>query len=302
MVLIHLNNQILERINNYQAPDKVTISINNIEIQLTKSFAVAISKLFYSQYLLDNNINRIDIHTDIKSIYTFDVLKDILQYNKSEIECDGTILNDLFHIGMALESEELINFYKLNLIDKENLDKNNCIQLLEFYFDISAKDKISECVDFISSHFYEIDTDQLKSISQKIGLEILQRIFNNDKLVVEDEDSLAHFIISLAKESETYCPLIENIHFELCNESVIKEIKNFTDENNFQSIVNSLADSLIRSRNLKPRILGKYETDYFKSGNVEMSASSTYNGTVDVINKYQVNTCFYTANDVNSWV
>ena len=270
MVLIHLNNQILERINNYQAPDKVTISINNIEIQLTKSFAVAISKLFYSQYLLDNNINRIDIHTDIKSIYTFDVLKDILQYNKSEIECDGTILNDLFHIGMALESEELINFYKLNLIDKENLDKNNCIQLLEFYFDISAKDKISECVDFISSHFYEIDTDQLKSISQKIGLEILQRIFNNDKLVVEDEDSLAHFIISLAKESETYCPLIENIHFELCNESVIKEIKNFTDENNFQSIVNSLADSLIRSRNLKPRILGKYETDYFKSGNVEM--------------------------------
>ena len=83
MVLIQLNNQILQRINNYQALDKVILSINNVEITLTKSFAVAISQTFYSQYLLDNNIAKIDIHTDVKSQETYNVLKDILKYSQN---------------------------------------------------------------------------------------------------------------------------------------------------------------------------------------------------------------------------
>lgn len=75
MVRIQLNNQILQRINNYQSLDKITLTINNVEISVTKSFAVAISQNFYSQYLLDNNIAKIDIQTDIKSHETYHVLK-----------------------------------------------------------------------------------------------------------------------------------------------------------------------------------------------------------------------------------
>ncbi|EAY07813.1 hypothetical protein TVAG_312120 [Trichomonas vaginalis G3] len=306
MVLIQLNNQILQRINNYQALDKVILSINNVEITLTKSFAVAISQTFYSQYLLDNNIAKIDIHTDVKSQETYNVLKDILQYNKTDIECDETILNDLFHIGIILEMQELTYLYKMHVIDKMKIDNNNCIDLLEFYFDISSQENIIECIKYISSNFYAIDSNKLKLISNKLGIDILQQIFSSDELLLEDEDSLANFIISLTKENEKFYPLIENIHFEFCNEQVIKSMKDIVDLNNYHCVVNSLSDSLLRSRNpkSKDRILQcENKTNYFKSGNVEMSASSIGSGhSIDVINKYRTDTYFKTENIPNSWV
>ena len=75
MVLIQLNNQILQRINNYHSLEKVILAINNVEISLVKSFAVAISQTFYSQYLLDSNISKIDIQTEITSQDTYNILR-----------------------------------------------------------------------------------------------------------------------------------------------------------------------------------------------------------------------------------
>ncbi|EAY23737.1 hypothetical protein TVAG_120750 [Trichomonas vaginalis G3] len=307
MVLIQLNNQILQRINNYQAHDKVILTINNVEIVLTKSFAVAISQTFYSQYLLDNDVAKINIQTEVKSADTYNIIKDILQYNKTEIECNETILQDLFHIGMALEIQELTNLYKTHIIDQMKIDENNCVKLLEFYFDISSNEKILECIDYISSHFYEIHKDQLKSISKKLGIDILQKLFSNDKLELDDEDSFANFIISLTKESIEFYPLIENIYFEFCNEQTIKDIQNLTNVNNYQNIVNSFGDSLLRIKNRsskdRKKIIFKSVTNYFESGNVEMSASSISSGhSVDVINKYRDGVYFLTNNIPNSWV
>ncbi|EAX86889.1 hypothetical protein TVAG_330220 [Trichomonas vaginalis G3] len=187
------------------------------------------------------------------------------------------------------------------------IDKNNCIQLLEFYFDISSKEKISECIDFISSHFYEINKDQLKTISKKLGIDILQRIFCNDKLELDGEDSFANFIISLTKESKEFYPLIENIYFEFCNEQTIKDIQNLTDTNNFQNIVNSFGDSLLRIKNHSSKNRNKFivtlVTNYFESGDVEMSASSIdYSKSIDIINKYRSDDYFITQNIPNSWV
>ncbi|EAY16157.1 hypothetical protein TVAG_465450 [Trichomonas vaginalis G3] len=306
MVRIQLNNQILQRINNYQSLDKITLTINNVEISVTKSFAVAISQNFYSQYLLDNNIAKIDIQTDIKLHETYNVLKNILQYNKTEIECDETVLKDLFNIGMSLDIQELTYLYKAHIIDQMKLDKDNCVKLLEFYSDISSNEKITECINFISSHFYEINTDQLKSISKKHGIDIFQKIFSNQELVVKDEDSLANFIISLLQESTDFYTLVENIHFELCSEKTINDFKCLANENNFQNIVNSFADSLIRSRNpnSKDRSINAFETvsNYFGSENVEMTASSYANEFHGVINKYRNDAWFETNNSPNSWV
>ncbi|EAY03272.1 hypothetical protein TVAG_299350 [Trichomonas vaginalis G3] len=306
MVLIQLNSQILQRINNYQALDKVILTINNVEIALTKSFAVAISESFYAQYLLDNNFAKIDITTEVKSPDTYNILKDILQLKKTEIECDETILKDIFHIGTTLRIQELIDLYKVHIIDQMKIDKNNCVQLLEFYFDISSKEKISECIDFISSHFYEINKDQLKTISKKLGIDILQRIFCNDKLELDNEDSFANFIISLTKESKEFYLLIENIYFEFCNEQTIKDIQNLTDTNNFQNIVNSFGDSLLRIKNHssknRNKIIVTLVTNYFESGNVEMSASSICAGSISDINKYRNDVSFATQDIPNSWV
>ena len=185
------------------------------------------------------------------------------------------------------------------------IDKNNCFQLLEYYFDSCSNDKIKECCQFISSHFYEIDSNRLKTLSTKFGIDILQQIFNSDKLEIESEDSLAEFIISLAQYNNDFYSLIESIRLEFCSENIIKAIKDLTNSNNYQSIVNSLSDPLIRSRNSNLMDRTKnipIETNYFGSGNVEISASSTFHGSIDIINKYSEDSYFQSDNIPNSWV
>ncbi|EAX82935.1 hypothetical protein TVAG_075030 [Trichomonas vaginalis G3] len=190
-------------------------------------------------------------------------------------------------------------------MDNMKIDKNNCIQLLEFYFDICSNDKVVECSKFIASHFFEIDSNQLKNISKKLGIDILQQIFSSDELTLEDEDSLANFIVSLTQENNDFYQLIENIHFEFCNENIIKKIKDLANSNNYQNIVNSLSDSLVRSRNHSTKdrtIYPSIKTKYFESGNVEMPASSINHGSIDIINKHIDDLFFETQNFPNSWV
>ncbi|EAY18222.1 hypothetical protein TVAG_122880 [Trichomonas vaginalis G3] len=251
MVVIGLNNQILQRINDYNTSDKVVLSINNVEITINKSFAVAFSKTFYSQYLLDNSTDKIDANTDIESQDTYNILKDILQYRKTEFECNETILKDLFHIGLKLEMQELINLYETYVIDKMEIDKNNCFQILEFYFDISKENKISECIDFISSHFFEINLEQLKTISNKLGIDILKRIVFNDLLVMKDEDSFARCILFLADDNEIFYTLIESIHFEFCCDEIINKIYSLANSSNCMSFLKYFHDSIIRFKNGK---------------------------------------------------
>ncbi|EAX87692.1 hypothetical protein TVAG_367040 [Trichomonas vaginalis G3] len=142
-------------------------------------------------------------------------------------------------------------------------------------------------------------------ISKKLGIDILQGIFSSAELTLESEDSLANFIASLTQECNDFYQLIENIHFEFCNENIIKKIKDLANSNNYQNIVNSLSDSLIRSRNHSTKDRSKeipIKTNYFESGNVEMSASSVGYASIDVINKYRKDTCFESNNEPNSWV
>ncbi|EAY06970.1 hypothetical protein TVAG_100110 [Trichomonas vaginalis G3] len=304
MVIIQLNNRTLQRINDYNAQDKVTLTINNIEIVFNKSFAIAISQMIYSQYLLDKNIDKIDINSDIMSNDTYNILKDFFQYRITEIEVDETVIKDLLHLGMSLGIQELIDLYKSNVIDKKKLDTTNCIQLLEFYMDLSWNEKLIECTDFIAEHFYKIDQNQLKLISKKLGVDILKQILNNKKLEITDEDSLAKFIISLARKDVVFSSLFENIYFEFCKEETIREMKDFVTSDNYQDVVNSLVDSIIRSRDPKnkDRCGGKEVTNYFESGNVVMSASSIDNGSAEIINKYRNDTYFQSRGEPNSWI
>ncbi|EAX92743.1 hypothetical protein TVAG_334460 [Trichomonas vaginalis G3] len=128
------------------------------------------------------------------------------------------------------------------------LDKNNCFEFLEYYSGIESNEKILEICDFISSHFFEIDENKLKSISPYIGYDNIERIIKSKKLFLKDEDSLANFIVSLSRKSETFYPLIEHVHLEFCSEEIINKLVDISDENSSINIIKSLRDSLIRSR------------------------------------------------------
>ncbi|EAY23356.1 hypothetical protein TVAG_070190 [Trichomonas vaginalis G3] len=233
--------------------------------------------MIYSQYLLDKGVEKIDSNADVKSEETYNALKDILQYSKTEIECDKIVLKDLFHIGLNLEMRELCDLYKKYVIDEMELNKSNCIELLEYYFDISSQKDISKCINYISSHFFTIDEESLKSVSKKLGIEIFQRIIGSNRLAIKDEDSLASFIISLTKENEIFNPLIEKIQFEFCSKKIIDEIHSLSNAENCKIIMNSFNDSLLRAinpnkinpRSFNPEILTTEISEYKNSDDFE---------------------------------
>ncbi|EAY12426.1 hypothetical protein TVAG_445380 [Trichomonas vaginalis G3] len=248
MESIQLDLQVFQRINNCQTSDKFTLTINNFEIILNKFFAITFSLMIHKKYLLDNSINKVDISLDIETSDTYNVLKNILQCCETSFKCDKKILKDLFHIGVELEIKELVDIYKKKEIDHMTLNKNNCIQFLEYYIYCSYNEKISECCEYISSHFYEIDLNQLKAISTKLGIDIIQRIVINKKFLIKDENSFANFIISLTQKSKNFSPLIEHINFEYCSDHIIKNLYEICDGDNCVNIIKSLGESLLRSR------------------------------------------------------
>ena len=92
MVIIQLKNHMLERVHGFKMNESVILTVNNVEIQINKYFAVAISQMIYNTYVLDNNTLKINIKTKVESQETYEVLKEILQYNKTEFECNDTCL------------------------------------------------------------------------------------------------------------------------------------------------------------------------------------------------------------------
>ncbi|EAX99303.1 hypothetical protein TVAG_152220 [Trichomonas vaginalis G3] len=252
----------IRRINNLSTHEKFVLSINNVELLINKSVAVAISEKISDKFQLDKSISKISIITEIRSPKALNILNEILQNGKAEFENDQILLVDLLHIGIDLDIQELISLYKQYVIDETKIDEDNCIHLLEFYIQISSEEKITECVDFISSHFYSIDENELIKKSKTLGFEILQNIIRNEKLVIDDEDSIASSIISLTKESEIFYPLLEYIKFEFCSEQILDELQNLTNENNCIYIVKSFHDSLVRAKMTcpeNPRFIGSKE-------------------------------------------
>lgn len=59
---------------------------------------------------------------------------------------------------------------------------------------------VAKEIEFISSHFYEIDRSEFK----KFKIEIIEEVVKNDKLKIENEDSLLKFIIEIYSENPSY--------------------------------------------------------------------------------------------------
>ncbi|EAY22274.1 ankyrin repeat protein, putative [Trichomonas vaginalis G3] len=258
MISIQLDSPILQRINDCRPNEKITLNINNVKFTLNKYFLIAFSPDIHSRYLLNKNIDIVEIYSYFESPNTYNILEDILQLKKAEFNADDAILKDLFHIGVKLQINELKDLYKTYIIDKLTIDLTNCFQLLEFYVEFSIKEKTKECIEYISSHFFEFEEKQLISNLKNFGFDTLQQILNNSKLVISDEDFLARLIISLSEENKIFFPLIEHVHLEFCSEEIINTILNTSNANNYLDVIKSLHDSLIRSRTNDDRIYHRY--------------------------------------------
>lgn len=105
--------------------------------------------------------------------------------------------------------------------EKESIDDD---QLLDI-----PKELLREEVDFLSSHFTEIDHNKLKNLR----VSLIESVISNQLLLLENENSLFQFIVSLYSENSSLSYLFENVDFLNISDDCIEQFYEIFDLNRF---------------------------------------------------------------------
>ena len=187
--------------------DEFEFIFGNHKIRINNIFADFISPVVSKMHLSDPTINCIDFTEQTNGVtITDDVLLLIKSLSKgSSIEIDENQIVQMQTISILLGNKEILS--QINgKIDSKTNEKNidQYLTYLTFLYQISPSNCITKCtniIDFIASHFYEIEESKLVLLP----IEILHAIILNDNLVVESEDSLFEFIRKVFNDKEDDC-------------------------------------------------------------------------------------------------
>jgi hypothetical protein len=126
----------------------------------------------------------------------------------SLMEGRSIILNErncprLCDIARALENEELLSKCIAFVLGNRETSVENCVIKLrtEEQFDLPKEEEL----EFVASHFFEIDKDELKELT----CETLEAVISHRRLCLANEDSLLDFVVSLGKQYSSLFGYIE---------------------------------------------------------------------------------------------
>ena len=184
--------------------DQFEFIFGSHSIRMNKIFADFFSPLVSKIHQADPTVDSIDFTNKIEtrniSEETFSLLKEISGGSFVEF-CEEQRI-ELRMISIVLQNEEL---FSLLSEDKESTDEKKKVEeylkYLKIFGEISEFDNILHCTDIlrqISSHFYDIDKDELKTL----GVGTVYSIISSDFLVVESEDSLFEFIEEIINDNK----------------------------------------------------------------------------------------------------
>lgn len=215
------------------------------EIKMNRVFADFISPRVSHFHSVDPTIKSIDFDEfDIKSILspnnvsendTFFTDEMIEVFKKISNGYEVDVNEDLSHkiriLSILLGNEEIyqkINSLFPNYIRKDNMDA--CLQYLQFLYKIPNCFEDEKLIEFVANNFYSIEQQKLLALPKSV----LYSIVSNDKLKIENEDSLYSFIQSLfpnniTSEKDIYDDDVNIVHFyEIVDFSSLNQ-KNFAD-------------------------------------------------------------------------
>lgn len=182
--------------------DEFDFIFGNHKMKLNNLFADFISPAVSRIHKSDPTTNYIDFTNKIEKLkITEEVLLLIQQLSTgSSVEVKDDQIIQLQSISILLENEELFSAIddKFNIdINESNIDQY--LTILTFFSQNSKSSNFINCsgiINYISSHFYDIDESKVK----ELPLCTVYSIISNENLVIESEDSLYEFIKELFKE------------------------------------------------------------------------------------------------------
>lgn len=231
-----------------QSYEKFTFIVNGQFYETSRIIAELLSQKICQIHQSDPTINEYVINTQHKGQFS-NFLK-LTNFEEQEISEDE--FQFIYEIISQLGNESLaiIMPNEPNEITNDNII--SILQRFTKYKQISSKR--DDAINYLSSHFFELNEEQKEEI-MKIDFELIEKVLNNEKLQINDEDQLLRFINSLylkdKKYSNLYCYIIfSNVSAESMKEFV--EIYDINDINNFiwKSITERLTKEIKNNNNL----------------------------------------------------
>ncbi|OHS94875.1 hypothetical protein TRFO_10803 [Tritrichomonas foetus] len=213
-------------------------------LQCSRAQAAFLSKTCYQLFMSDPTIESFTFQTNTSEIYLpyLEKLMNGFSIDLNSIPSDQlNTFRDILH--------ELNSLHLLSLLQSfnETITIENCISILEkktlFMIDTTEE------IEFISSHFYEIEKDQLLSLD----VDHLIRIVESPKLKLENESLFCSFIIEYNNPL-----LLSYLEYKALN---IHDLKNLFQHFSFSSFERSwpLIVSLITEKDVNLENLSRYD-------------------------------------------
>lgn len=245
---ILLNPSVISQIPFGMYADRFSLIVDGREYCISRFEADLISPIIRNMHLTDGSIKSFSINTNNKfPNCNFSDFLSLLSFQPCSFDSTTVIyFKYLF--------ENLGNFEESNKIQiDEQLTIDNVLDQIEkkrlFY---QSTDSISEEIEFLSSHFIEIDKEKVKKLEKNI----IDLVLKNEKLKIEDEDSLLKFVIELYMDDTNCSYLFENINFLNISQEIITEFFNIFNFNDlttevWKSIMNRCINSQVLNNCLK---------------------------------------------------
>ena len=306
-----------------------TVHINN-EYEMEMPLLVALSSfesvsrdLMSDITLRDFNIV-VDFTTKVSDTFYAKLAKILHGYDVTLNEDE--IIN-LAQFGISTNNHYFIEPYETQIKSIENaLTLDNVFTLLsqKHKFSFSPENCTTE-ISLIAKNFETVKGKIKKLAEDATFIDIIGNIVSSESLRLKNEDSLLRFVIELCSINTTYETLFRYVWLEYCSIDTIHEFTSYVDSNIDTTQNNRSIFECMKRRLLEPKLpkspnfsKGRHErpinevTDedplrgiLYKEnqkGNVNLDASSTYNGNVFDLLKADQNVDFCTNNTQNSYI
>lgn len=261
-----------------------TFIVNGQEFKTSRLQAELLSTKICQNHLIDPTLNKIIINTKVSGDFS-KILKLINFEEKSFSTEEIPFISEIFQI-LDIDSIKIINS-----TEEKERDINTIFELINKHenYEIFYSDPLKEDIDFISSHFYELNDEKIKNFC-KLKTSTIEKIIGHSKLRLNTEDQLLNIINQLYKtdsaNSFLYCFVdFLNVSVETISEFLrIFDINDITNET-WESISTRLLQDIIKNE----KTCDKRKCYFNKEQQKPKSTKSTKNKEIQFDNNNSLN-------------
>lgn len=295
-----------------------TFIVNGKKYETSRFVADLLSKNISDLHLSDPTVDSFTIKTKISG--DFSKILQLISFQSEKIsEEDVLFFNE---INSILN----LNSLSINFNSESELKVSNIItKILECESNNFFSKELDKCIDFYSSHLFEMNPQETKEIKH-LKMTTIEKILNNSKIQLQTEDQLLNIINELYQEDSKYSYLYDYVYFINCSNEMIEEFVNIFDKEymtneTWHKITDRLSNHQANHQNNRYKSNGikiEYNNNdefngiinYFikqKDSNIKdkinISASSIANGSTNNLIDYENKRNFlYTSDTLNSWI